>query len=998
MSADAIGTSLYIDYSDFANGIAEANRLIKLNEQQFKTAAAGLDDWSSTSEGLSAKLKSLSSIIELQKGKVSALESEYERVKAEKGENSKAAQTLALKLEKERTALASAEKDAQNYTKKLDELQGATDETTEANKSAGKSTQKLSKELEKNAEASDKAEKSAGGLGASFKSLLSANLAANAISALAGMVKNSVSAFMGMAEATKEYRANMAKVEQTARTMGESIDNTKENMLSMAAISGDVDAAGEAVNNLLSAGIKGDNLDKITKQLEGASIKWKDTLKLEGLADGLQETLATGAATGAFGELLERGGKSLDDFNARLASCTTEAEKQNLVMTELSDLGLEKISDSYIKNNKAMYDAELASLRYNDTMAQVGTAMEPINTLLTVMKTNMLQSFLPAIQNITKGLLGLATGAKGAGSQLVGGFVNVFQTVAQKVKTIGGEVIAAAVSIIPDMMSKLSAAFPVLIRLIADYIKLGLMTAANLFAGVNDKIPSFFTGIVKAFSDGFNSLLDSLPDFFSTFFETLGSYATMVTTFGAELLQGVGNAVANAITSIKSKLPAIVNSITNGIKSYLPKIVDGATKMFSGFLTALETTLKSLSKNLPSIIDTIIGAIKTWLPIIAENAFNLFMNIVKALIKFIPQLVKELPSIITAIVKGLLSLAGALLDLGAQLFNKIKDGITNNKDAMLEVGKNIVKGLWNGINNTTDWILSKIKGFGESVLDGIKDFFGIHSPSTAMAEIGDYCGQGFANGLVNSTPKAQQAGRVFSESAINEVKNDIANHEAELAQILGLEINNAAAQVDTESAGETIGNGIADGIKNSTKGIGKNVASGVASGVNSAKSKALDAMQGLIDSMASVDFQQDAEGIGWQIGSIVVDAISAALTAAYGAIGSLVGSLLKLIFSIIKGEATKEDVAKSVAGGVSTSSSSRGSARTKDYSVHYDDGTYSDISGAMTGINDAMQNDRNARNNQYIILNQTNNSPKALNAAEIYRNSNKAVNLLAAVV
>ena len=118
MGADAIGTSLYIDYSDFARGIAEANRLIKLNEQQFKTASASLDDWSNTSEGLEAKLKSLSKTIELQKGKVGALEQEYEKVKKEKGENSTSAQMLAIKLEKERTALANSEKEARNYTKK----------------------------------------------------------------------------------------------------------------------------------------------------------------------------------------------------------------------------------------------------------------------------------------------------------------------------------------------------------------------------------------------------------------------------------------------------------------------------------------------------------------------------------------------------------------------------------------------------------------------------------------------------------------------------------------------------------------------------------------------------------------------------------------------------------------------------------------------------------------------------------------------------------------
>ena len=42
---------------------------------------------------------------------------------------------------------------------------------------------------------------------------------------------------------------------------------------------------------------------------------------------------------------------------------------------------------------------------------------------------------------------------------------------------------------------------------------------------------------------------------------------------------------------------------------------------------------------------------------------------------------------------------------------------------MLDIGKNIVQGLWNGINNAKDWVLDKIKGFGESVLNGIKSFF-----------------------------------------------------------------------------------------------------------------------------------------------------------------------------------------------------------------------------------------------------------------------------------
>jgi phage-related protein len=63
---------------------------------------------------------------------------------------------------------------------------------------------------------------------------------------------------------------------------------------------------------------------------------------------------------------------------------------------------------------------------------------------------------------------------------------------------------------------------------------------------------------------------------------------------------------------------------------------------------------------------------------------------------------------------------------------------------MADVGKNIVKGLWNGINNAKDWVLDKIKGFGSSILSGIKGIFGIHSPSTVFR---DEVGKNLAKGI-----------------------------------------------------------------------------------------------------------------------------------------------------------------------------------------------------------------------------------------------------------
>ena len=801
-----------------------------------------------------------------------------------------------------------------------------------------------------------------------------------------------IGSFFRASEATKEYRMNLAKVEQTAKTMGESVGNAKENMLAMASISGDVESAGEAVNNLLSAGIKGDNLDKITKQLEGASIKWKDTLKLEGLADGLQETLATGSATGAFGELLERGGKSLDDFNARLAECTTTAEQQELVMKELSSMGLEKVSESYREANKNLVDAELAQLKYNDTMAQVGTAMEPVITVFTNMKTAMLEMLLPAIQQVTKGITMFAQGASGAGQVIAGGFLNAITSIGAKIAEVGKTILSSAVAIVPELLSKLTQILPHVIALIADYLQLALMTVTNKLPEFTQFVTELFPQIIDGLVNGFNTILEKLPGLITGLFSYLGEAFTSITEISTNAFLSMSDGLDKGLTELKNNLPKIVDAITTGLKDFLPKVVDGATNLFNGMLKGLEIMLKSLSKNLPDIIKTIQNAIKEWLPIIADKAFELFMNIVKAIGKFIPVLIKELPSIIKAIVEGLLGLAGSLLEAGKTILVNIISGIKQNLPELKGIGENIVKGLWNGIKDMSSWIVEKVKGFGETVLNGFKNFFGIHSPSTVMAEQGKYLAEGLGEGLENNTSKATQSAKVFSDAVINEVKSDIEQHKQAIADILGLNVQQAVNEVNGESAGESLGASIAKGVAKGTSTIGKSVANGVKSGIATSKKDVIDVMQGLVNSLGNIDITASAEEIGWQIGDVIINALSTVLEMAYGKIGALVGSIVSLIYKTIQGVATKKDVDNvATNAGVSSTSS-------KIDAVHYNDEMYKNISGSITGLNDSIEQDIQTRGAQYIILNQTNTSPKALNEAEIYRQSNRAINLLASRV
>ena len=83
------------------------------------------------------------------------------------------------------------------------------------------------------------------------------------------------------------------------------------------------------------------------------------------------------------------------------------------------------------------------------------------------------------------------------------------------------------------------------------------------------------------------------------------------------------------------------------------------------------------------------------------------MTLAEGLIKFIPQLISKIPQIIKSMVSA------------------FKQGV---KD-FANIGKNLLNGIWEGIKNTKDWLLNKIKGFAKTITNGIKSFFGIHSPS-----------------------------------------------------------------------------------------------------------------------------------------------------------------------------------------------------------------------------------------------------------------------------
>lgn len=120
------------------------NRELRVLESGFRASAASLGNWAEDATGLESRIKSLNSQLDIQKQKVAATRVEYERIKAEKGENSRAAQDLEIKLNKETETLGKMENELGETEEALQEMRGGTDDAAEAVDDLGEQSEETS--------------------------------------------------------------------------------------------------------------------------------------------------------------------------------------------------------------------------------------------------------------------------------------------------------------------------------------------------------------------------------------------------------------------------------------------------------------------------------------------------------------------------------------------------------------------------------------------------------------------------------------------------------------------------------------------------------------------------------------------------------------------------------------------------------------------------------------------------------------------------------------
>ena len=115
--------------------------------------------------------------------------------------------------------------------------------------------------------------------------------------------------------------------------------------------------------------------------LPGVFATFGDSLPLEGLTEAANETAKVGQVVGPLADALNWAGVSEDEFNEKLAACSTEQERQALITETLNDL-YSDASDRYKELNGDVMSAQKAQAKLTDAIARIGSVAEPIMTLL----------------------------------------------------------------------------------------------------------------------------------------------------------------------------------------------------------------------------------------------------------------------------------------------------------------------------------------------------------------------------------------------------------------------------------------------------------------------------------------------------------------------------------------------------------------------------------------------------------------------------------------
>lgn len=593
-SGENLGARFTIDVTDLKAGLAEANRAIRESESQFREASAGMDDWSQSSEGLTARVNSLNDQVDIQKQKISALVDEKQRIidtmtaeGASNDEIARAVDAVNKKITSESKQLETLRGNLQSAEKKLNDFEASSDEAGDSADEAGDQAE----------DAGEQAESSASGWG----------VLGSALGAVAGACAGAVTAFFGLAESTRESRQMMGQLESAFTDAGLTAEEATSRFTELYGVLGDEGNAQETAGFLAQMAENGADLDEVTRGLTGVYAEFGNTINPSSLAEGILHTSELGEVQGTLADAIEWSGGSVEEFNEALAQCANESERQAYITQFLNDTYGEA-SDNYQEVNRDLIEANEAQMALTESMNALGAIAEPIMTTLKTLASDLLTQITPFVALIGEGLRGAMEGSAGATDLLAQGIGGLIESAIGVISQMLPTAVSLILTLIPTLIDSLFLALPDLLDFLFN------VALPQLLDAITELTPQLITQIMLLIPSLVNHLISAIPQ---------------ILRASIDLLMGIVQSLPTILSALLSPdgLPSVIRTILSSMSDYYPMLLTGAIDLFMALVNSIGQTIPFLLSALPEIRDSLVSGLSEYASNMADVGGDLIRGL-----------------------------------------------------------------------------------------------------------------------------------------------------------------------------------------------------------------------------------------------------------------------------------------------------------------------------------------------------------------------------------
>jgi TP901 family phage tail tape measure protein len=337
------------------------------------------------------------------------------------------------------------------------------------------------------------------------------------------------------------------------------------------------------------------------------------------------------------------------------------------------------------------------------------------------------------------------------GIRLISSIATVASAVASGMKVIGAALAAnpwilivaaiiAAIALIIIYWDDIVAFLKKIWGFIADLAK-------SIWGGITDFFSSIWDAVTGAVQAAWNAIvtflttiwnwivanvwpiLSPIVNIIKGIFDVLFAIVTGILNVLAAIIEGIWHVIAIAAEAVWNAILVTLTAVWNAILAAFHFVFDPLIDLFNLIWTAISTAAGIVWDAITSAISTAWQAIGRFFVNIWNDIKQTFVDAWNA----IPASVKSGIGDVIGKIGEFISWLGRL---PGQALNWLVD-----------VGVNILKGMYNGILDGLNWVKNKIISAFESIVKGIKDFFGISSPSKLFEEFGGFTMKGFVIGV-----------------------------------------------------------------------------------------------------------------------------------------------------------------------------------------------------------------------------------------------------------